>query len=187
MKPLTVLSLFVFLLSVNGAEPPVAPPPRAKPTPLPVAPAPHPKFGPAPGEPEIEFNRDVRPILAENCFACHGFDAKSRKARLRLDTPDGARAERDNGPAITPGDPRNSLVWERITTPHADGLMPPPETKKTLTAAQKETLRLWIKQGAPYQKHWAFADRPCRKSAIRIPQSAIPSMPSSLHDFRRKG
>ncbi|MCI0704990.1 MAG: PSD1 and planctomycete cytochrome C domain-containing protein [Planctomycetia bacterium] len=150
MKRLSTLTLLVFLLGVGRAEEP-APPPR-------------PKLGPQPGERVIEFNRDVRPILADACFSCHGFDAKSRKVKLRLDTPEGAFAERKGGIfPIKPGDPSASEVWNRITAPE-DSVMPPPESNKKLTDAQKETLRLWIAQGAKYQKHWSF--EPIKRSVI---------------------
>lgn len=105
---------------------------------------------------KIRFNEDIRPILAAKCFACHGFDAKQRKADLRLDTSEGALAARDGGAAIKPGDLAHSAVWERITSDEAELMMPPPASKKKLTAAEKELIRRWIEQGAPYQKHWAL-------------------------------
>ena len=105
---------------------------------------------------EIQFNRDVRPILAAKCFECHGFDVKTRKADMRLDTAEGAYAEHDGLIAIKPGDLAGSELWSRITSTDTDVLMPPPESKKSLTDAEKDTLRRWIEQGAPYQKHWAF-------------------------------
>lgn len=105
---------------------------------------------------DISFNRDVRPILSENCFACHGLDAKQRKADLRLDTAAGALAARDGGVPIKPGKPGDSEVWRRITSDDEGEVMPPPASKKKLTPAQKETLRKWIEEGAAYQKHWAF-------------------------------
>jgi hypothetical protein len=105
---------------------------------------------------DISFNRDVRPILSEYCFACHGLDAKQRKADLRLDIPESAYAERDGGFAVRPGDVAQSDLWQRINSDDPLEMMPPPATKKKLTAAQKETIRQWINQGAPYQKHWAF-------------------------------
>jgi Protein of unknown function (DUF1553)/Protein of unknown function (DUF1549)/Planctomycete cytochrome C len=110
----------------------------------------------AAADPPVDFNRDVRPILSDKCFNCHGFDAKARKGKLRLDTAEGAYAARDENPAITPGDLKKSALWERITATDADELMPPPTSNKTLTAAQKETLKRWIEQGAKYRKHWAF-------------------------------
>ena len=105
---------------------------------------------------KIEFNRDVRPILAANCFECHGFDAKTRKADMRLDTADGAFAAHDGVIAVKPGDLAASELWNRITSTDNELIMPPPESKKTLTAEQKEILRRWVEQGAPYQQHWAF-------------------------------
>lgn len=115
----------------------------------------------------IEFNRDIRPILSQNCFACHGFDAKTRKADLRLDTLDGATASKDGVAAITPGSPDKSELWIRILSSDANEVMPPPASKKVLTAAQKETIRLWIEQGAKYQQHWAF--EPIRKPEVPQP------------------
>lgn len=105
---------------------------------------------------EPQFNRDVRPILAEHCFSCHGFDANSRKAKLRLDTPEGAYADRRGMIAIKPGDLKNSEAWQRIISDDSGEVMPPPSTKKSLTAEQKATLKAWIESGAKYQGHWAF-------------------------------
>ena len=115
-----------------------------------------PVVGRAADDASVQFNRDVRPILADNCFACHGFDAKARKAKLRLDVPEGAFAERNGTVPIKPGDLQASEVWARINAERAEEVMPPPNTHKQLTAAQKETIRRWIVQGAPYQKHWSF-------------------------------
>ena len=113
---------------------------------------------------DVQFNRDVRPILADTCLPCHGFDAKARKAKLRLDVPDVALAERHGVVPIKPGDPKASEVWARITSDDADVVMPPPDTNKKLSAAQKETIRRWIEQGARYQKHWSF--EPVRRPAV---------------------
>jgi hypothetical protein len=105
----------------------------------------------------LSFNKDIRPILSDTCFACHGIDSKHREAKLRLDTPEGAFAERkDGGAAIVPGKPDESLAWQRITTDDPDDIMPPEDSHKVLKPEQRETIRLWIEQGAPYQKHWAF-------------------------------
>jgi hypothetical protein len=99
-----------------------------------------------------QYNRDVRPILAENCFACHGPDSAARKAGLRLDRRDDAiKAE-----AIVPGDPENSGLIERIFSDKPGQMMPPRKTHKKLTAAEKETLRRWVAAGAEYQAHWSL-------------------------------
>jgi mono/diheme cytochrome c family protein len=112
---------------------------------------------PAAGAAPVAFNRDIRPILSDNCFACHGFDAEKRKAGLRLDTPEGAfAANKDGKVAIQPGDPDASGLWARLNTTDADDVMPPPETHKQLTAEQKALVKRWIEGGATYQKHWAF-------------------------------
>lgn len=105
---------------------------------------------------DISFNRDVRPILSEYCFACHGFDAKQRKADLRLDVAEGAYADRDGNPPLKPGNLMESEVWLRVISESPEEVMPPPSTKKKLSAEQKDILRKWIEQGAKYQKHWAF-------------------------------
>ncbi len=108
------------------------------------------------GDDAVEFNRDIRPILSSNCFDCHGFDGKHRKAELRLDTLEGATADHNGAVAIKPGDLDGSELWNRVTSDDPEVVMPPPSTKKTLTAAQKDLLKRWIEQGAKYQKHWAF-------------------------------
>jgi hypothetical protein len=105
----------------------------------------------------LSFNRDIRPILSDKCFACHGFDAKRREADLRLDTPEGAfKANEDGQSAIVPGRVEESLVWQHITATDPDDVMPPPKSNKKLSDVEKATLKTWIEQGAPYQKHWAF-------------------------------
>jgi hypothetical protein len=107
---------------------------------------------------KLEYNRDVRPILAENCFACHGPDSAARQADLRLDLRDEAVA----AGAIVPGVPESSLIISRINHSNPQRKMPPAKTLKKLTAAQKETLKKWIASGAEYQPHWSFlaAKRP---------------------------
>ncbi|VTT98438.1 peptidylprolyl isomerase : Uncharacterized protein OS=Planctomyces brasiliensis (strain ATCC 49424 / DSM 5305 / JCM 21570 / NBRC 103401 / IFAM 1448) GN=Plabr_3000 PE=4 SV=1: PSCyt1: PSCyt2: PSD1 [Gemmataceae bacterium] len=147
MQPLTTFLLVLGLYGVGKTDPPGDAP----------APRPITRTGPT-RDRTVEFNRDVRPILADACFACHGFDAKARKGKLRLDTPDGALAERNGTVPIKPGDPKHSEVWARVTSTDADLQMPPPAANKKLTAAQRETLRLWIEQGAAYQKHWSFEE-----------------------------
>ncbi len=105
----------------------------------------------------LQFNRDIRPILSDKCFACHGFDEKHREADLRLDEPEAAfKADKHGNAAIVPGKPDDSLLWDHITSTDEDEVMPPPESKKALSDAEKATLRRWIEEGASYQKHWAF-------------------------------
>jgi hypothetical protein len=122
-------------------------------------------------QPPIEFNRDVRPILSNKCFACHGLDAKKRKADLRLDLAASATADRKGLRAVVPGDVAKSALWERINAVDPDDVMPPPETHKTLSAAEKDTLKRWIEQGAKFQQHWSF--EPIRKPDV--PQPAAPA------------
>jgi len=106
---------------------------------------------------KLEYNRDVRPILSENCFACHGFDKAKREAGLRLDTRDGALMEADSGePAIKPGNPSESELVRRILATDEDEVMPPPHSGKEVSAKQKAVLQKWIEQGAEYAPHWAF-------------------------------
>jgi mono/diheme cytochrome c family protein len=101
---------------------------------------------------KLQYNRDVRPILAENCFACHGPDSAARKGDLRIDKRDDAV---DFG-AIVPGKPDESPLVARVHSTDPEEMMPPPATKKKLTAAQKETLKRWIAEGAEYEPHWSF-------------------------------
>ena len=104
----------------------------------------------------VEFNRDVRAILSKNCFACHGQDANKRKGKLRLDTAKGAFASKKGVAAVVAGNVSESELWARINSKDPDEVMPPPKTKKSLTAEEKQTLKHWIEQGAKYEKHWAF-------------------------------
>ena len=105
----------------------------------------------------VSYSRDVLPILAANCFACHGFDPRARQAGLRLDEPAGAVALLDSGHvAIQPGDVAASTLVARIESADADAVMPPPETGKQLSDRDKRILADWIAAGAPYEPHWAF-------------------------------
>lgn len=104
-----------------------------------------------------EYNRDILPILSESCFACHGPDAESRQGGLRLDTQAGALAEADSGELpIVPNAPEASELIRRIEAEDEDERMPPPDSGKTLSPAQKQMLRQWIEAGADYQTHWSF-------------------------------
>ena len=104
----------------------------------------------------LQFNRDVRPILADHCYACHGPDSHSRKAKLRLDQRASALGANREGAAIVPGKPELSEMVFRIHNKDPDEVMPPPELNKPLSPAEKEILVRWIAEGAKYEKHWAF-------------------------------
>jgi cytochrome c553 len=105
----------------------------------------------------LQYNHDIRPILAENCFPCHGPDSAARKASLRLDHFDDAIALRkDDSRAIAPGKPDASELIRRINAAEPDDIMPPAKTGKTLTAEQKKLLARWIGEGAKYQPHWSL-------------------------------
>ena len=108
------------------------------------------------GEKAVSFNRDVLPILANHCFACHGPDAEQRQADLRLDLEAAAKADRDGSVVIHGTRPSDSLLLTRIQEEDADLQMPPPQFQKPLTDQQKATLRQWIKEGANWDSHWAF-------------------------------
>lgn len=105
-----------------------------------------------PSEAPVSFQGDIRPILADHCFACHGPDAQHRQANLRLDVAEKVQ----QAEAIVPGDLERSKVWERIVSEDTDAMMPPPDFHKPLSNAQKELIRRWIVSGAEYQQHWSF-------------------------------
>ena len=112
---------------------------------------------PAGNDANVAFNRDIRPILSDNCLHCHGFDAAKRKAGLRLDVPEGATATNKDGTiAVKPGDLDGSELWRRVNSKDPKLVMPPPESQKSLKPEQISTLGKWIREGAHYQKHWAF-------------------------------
>jgi len=104
----------------------------------------------------VDFSRDVQPILSDNCFKCHGPDEKARKAKLRLDTKEGAFRVNDGKTAIVPGKSAESELFRRIITRDPDDLMPPPESNHKLTVKQIELVRRWIDEGAKWGRHWAF-------------------------------
>jgi hypothetical protein len=101
----------------------------------------------------IDFNRDIRPILSDNCFACHGPDESKRKARLRFDTREGASLKAG---LIVAGNPAQSILFQRISAHDKDRIMPPADSGYTLTAAQVEQIRKWIEQGGVWNEHWAY-------------------------------
>ncbi|QDU68137.1 PSD1 and planctomycete cytochrome C domain-containing protein [Engelhardtia mirabilis] len=105
----------------------------------------------------VRYSRDVRPLLSDRCFLCHGPDEAARAADLRLDTHAFATAERDGGPAIVPGDAEASELWYRITTDDAEDAMPPKRShRERFSAQERELIRRWIDDGAQYEEHWAF-------------------------------
>jgi hypothetical protein len=110
----------------------------------------------------LSYNGDIRPILSDNCFACHGPDKNKREANLRLDVRESALKK-----AFTPGKPDESELVNRVFSKDPDELMPPPASHKKLSDAQKQTLRRWIAEGAEYQPHWAYIP-PTRPAAPRV-------------------
>ena len=116
---------------------------------------------------KVEFNRDVRPILSENCFKCHGFDPKAREADRRLDTREGALADLEGIKAIVPKNLAESDLHVRIHSADKDDQMPPPKSGKKLTARDRAILDRWIEQGAEYQPHWAYA--PIARPVVAAP------------------
>src|SRR5215207_1851238 len=112
---------------------------------------------------KVDFNRDVRPILSENCFACHGFDAGARKADLRLDTKDGILA------AVKGAKPSDAELVKRVTHADPEERMPPADSRKSLTPRQVEVLKRWVEQGAEYKGHWSYL-KPTRPQVPQVDQ-----------------
>ena len=123
-------------------------------------------------ESPLDFNLDVRPLLSDRCFKCHGFDKNTREADLRLDVPEGAFAKRDGGQALVPGKPEESLVWQRITATDPDEVMPPPDSHLKLNASEKQLIRQWIAEGAEYKEHWALI-APLRPEVPEPPNATV--------------
>ena len=120
----------------------------------------------------VDFSREILPLLAENCFSCHGFDAESRQADLRLDTLLGATCSEVGAGVIIPGNAEGSELVERLRSDDPDLVMPPPETGKSLSADQKKKIIEWINAGASYDSHWSFV-------APKRPE--MPSTDESIH------
>jgi len=124
--------------------------------------------GTAAAEPALDFNRDIRPILSDRCFACHGPDAEDRQAGLRLDLREAATAALESGAtAVVPGDAAASELMARITSTDPDAVMPPPHVGKPITPGEAEILKRWIAAGAEYRGHWAFE---------RVERPAVPAV-----------
>ncbi len=122
------------------------------------------------GKERLVYGRDVRPILSENCFPCHGQDSKKRMAGLRLDLFSGATVDRGGHVALAPGKPETSAIYQRITAEQKAKRMPPASSNRTLTSEQIAILKRWIEEGGEYTKHWAFV--PPVRSAV--PMTADP-------------
>src|SRR5439155_13382157 len=127
-------------------------------------------------QPAVEFNRDIRPILADHCFQCHGPDARQRKAELRLDTAEAASPQRMGGPVVVAGSLEKSEFWRRINSADADERMPPPAKGGKLSDTEIATLRQWIVEGAKFQKHWSLlpARRPALPMLVRSGRASTP-------------
>ena len=105
---------------------------------------------------DIQFNRDIRPILSDKCFACHGPDPKTREADLRLDVREAAVSDRGGYFAIAPEKSTESELISRVTSDDPDMVMPPPEFNKPVTPEEAALLKKWIEQGAEYEAHWSY-------------------------------
>src|SRR5437868_3782662 len=115
----------------------------------------------------VDFSRDILPILSDNCFFCHGPDAKARQADLRLDQQAEALAPREGYRIIAPGKSGESELIKRVLSRDEDQQMPPPKSNRKLTGAQVELLKRWIDEGASWGKHWAFVP-PTRPSLPEV-------------------
>ena len=113
----------------------------------------------------VDFGRQIRPILSENCIACHGPDDKARKAKLRLDDEASAKSDRKGDIAIVPGKPEASSLIQRIESKDPDEVMPPPKQHKTIAPEQLALLKTWIRQGAKWGKHWSYEP----VAAVKVP------------------
>jgi hypothetical protein len=126
----------------------------------------------------VEFNRDIRPILSDRCFACHGPDKNKREADLRLDTEAGLKGLSDHPVPVVPGKPNESEVVRRIESDDPAERMPPKEFGKDLSPEEKGLIHRWIEQGAPWQGHWSF--QPVQKP--ELPAVADPRFDDNVID-----
>ena len=119
----------------------------------------------------VDFNRDIRPILSDTCFTCHGPDEQNQQAGLRLDTKEGAFADRGGYQVIVPGKATESRLFQRVSAKEESLRMPPPTADRKLTQHQIELLRRWIDEGARWETHWAYS--PPKRSALPSVKNAI--------------
>ncbi len=139
----------------------------------------------ATGSKKVAFTRDIRPILADKCFKCHGPDIKQRKGKLRLDNRRDATATAESGnAAIVPGELDESELYRRITATDPEERMPPAKTGKSLTTAEIALLKTWIEEGAEYQGHWAFVP-PVRPALPAVKNSGWSRNPIDLFVLAR--
>lgn len=127
---------------------------------------------------KVSFSREVLPILSDNCFYCHGPSETGRKADLRLDVPEGAFRVKKGVAVIQPGKPEESALIQRLHSTDPDELMPPPDSHRQLTDTQKDILRRWVAEGAPWGKHWAFESL----QDVPVPPADAGQMPGSAID-----
>ena len=123
----------------------------------------------------ISFSKEIRPILSENCFFCHGPDEKKREAGLRLDDETSSKKSNDGVTAVVPGNPDKSALIERIESKDPDEVMPPPKQHKTISPAQVALLKEWIRQGAKWGKHWSYEKvvKPAVPAGVKNPADAF--------------
>jgi hypothetical protein len=135
----------------------------------------------AAGAEPVSYAYQVRPILSDKCFACHGPDAAKRESGLRLDTAEGATAplKESPGSAIVPSDPATSVAWQRILSDDPEQVMPPPKSHLTLSDGERTLIRRWIEEGAKYEPHWAFQPLP---ESVTVPQPADSEWPRETMD-----
>ena len=129
---------------------------------------------------EIDFNRDIRPVLSDKCYKCHGPDAKNQKSDFRIDSFEEAIKEHNGFVGLTPGNLEESEIHWRIHSDDPIDVMPPPESKHPLTEAEKKLLDQWIKEGGKYDKHWSFQPLP---KSVDVPQSKHPSPQNEIDHF----
>jgi len=133
---------------------------------------------------KISFNRDVRPILSDKCYFCHGPDAEDIKGGLQLHTFVKATSDRDgDGPAIVPGNINKSLLWERITTDDEDDVMPPPERHMEMTQEELSIIKKWIEQGAEYETLWSLKHLPQK---VKLPNITVSGQHNEIDLFIQK-
>ncbi|HEX5472432.1 MAG TPA: DUF1549 domain-containing protein, partial [Lacipirellulaceae bacterium] len=122
--------------------------------------------------PPVSYDRDIRPILSDKCYRCHGPDAESRQADLRLDAPKGLSKK-----IVVAGKPEKSELIRRISSTDDDERMPPPDSKLSLTAPQKELLRRWVAEGATFTEHWSFLPLPDKIAVPAVHNGSWPQGP----------